>query len=193
MRALVVTQNITLDGRVEMLGDWFDPTSESAEFAAENERQDSAADALLVGRQTFLDFRGFWKDRPEDTTGVSDYLNAVEKYVVSSTLTEPEWEPTTILGADWLDRVRALKESEGKDIVTTGSLSLVHALFEADLVDEVRLWVHPATQGAGRTLFPEGHSSSGWLRVESKNIGNVVFQRWAASPDRVSQALPVGE
>ena len=65
MRRLVITQNVTLDGSIEMLDDWFDPQSQDEELLAETHRQDAAADALLVGRQTFEDFRGYW---PHQTT-----------------------------------------------------------------------------------------------------------------------------
>lgn len=102
MRKLVITQNITLDGSVEMLTDWFRPQGQSevdeSDHVDELHRQDEQADALLVGRQTFTDFRGYWRDLADDTSGISAYLNAVQKYVVSSTLTEPGWRNTTVLG-----------------------------------------------------------------------------------------------
>ena len=99
MRTLAITQNITLDGSVEMLGDWFDAQGQGdvSDLIEENHRQDAAADAFLCGRQTFLDLRGYWRDLDGDTTGVSDYLNAVQKYVVSSTLDDPAWSRTTVL------------------------------------------------------------------------------------------------
>ena len=89
MRKLVVTQNITLDGSIEMLTTWFDPTEDAPDLIEESHRQDAAAEALLVGRQTFEDFRGYWPHQHDDPTGISDYLNAVHKYVVSSTMTDP--------------------------------------------------------------------------------------------------------
>ncbi|GGF55851.1 dihydrofolate reductase [Marmoricola endophyticus] len=160
MRTLAVTQNITLDGRIEMLDDWFSPQRmgevDNADLRAENERQDSAADAFLVGRSTFTDMRGYWRDLADDTTGVSAYLNGVAKYVVSSTLTDPDWDGTTVLTGDPVEEVRALKEQAGRDIVCTGSISLVHPLLSAGLVDEVRLFWYPVVQGRGRTLFPDG-------------------------------------
>ena len=79
---------------------------------------------------------------------------------MSSTLGDPEWENSTVLGADWLDRVQALKAEDGGDIVVTGSLTLVPAVIEAGLVDEYRLFVPPAVQGGGRRLFPEGREAS---------------------------------
>jgi dihydrofolate reductase len=156
MRKLVITQNITLDGSVEMLDDWFDPQLQDADLLEESHRQDSQADALLVGRQTFEDFRGYWPKQTEDPTGVTDYLNRVAKYVVSSTMTDPEWPNSTVLTGDPIERITELKAQPGKDIVLTGSISLAHALIAGGVVDEYRLFVYPTVQGRGRRLFPAG-------------------------------------
>lgn len=154
MRNLVITQNTTLDGSVEMLDDWFDPLLADDDLLEESHRQDSEADALLVGRQTFEDFRAYWPKQTQDPTGVAAYLNQVAKYVVSSTLTEPAWHNTVVLDGDAVRAVRALKKQPGKDIVLTGSITLAHAVIGAGLVDEYRLFVYPAVQGRGRSLFP---------------------------------------
>jgi dihydrofolate reductase len=156
MRKLVITQNITLDGSIEMLDDWFDPQLQDADLLEESHRQDSQADALLVGRQTFEDFRGYWPNQTDDPTGVTDYLNRVAKYVVSSTMTDPGWENSTVLAGDAVQEASALKSQPGKDIVLTGSISLAHALIAGGVVDEYRLFVYPTVQGRGRRLFPDG-------------------------------------
>jgi dihydrofolate reductase len=156
MRKLVITQNATLDGSVEMLDDWFDPQLQDDELLAETRRQDSAADALLLGRQTFEDFRSYWPHQSGDATGITDYLNGVAKYVVSSTVTEPAWQNSTVIAADPVDRIDDLKRQPGKDIVLTGSITLAHTVIAAGLVDEYRLFVYPAIQGRGRRLFPDG-------------------------------------
>jgi dihydrofolate reductase len=156
MRKLVITQNITLDGSVEMLDDWFIPQLQDEDLLEESHRQDSQADALLVGRHTFEDFRGYWPKQTEDPTGVTDYLNRVAKYVVSSTMTDPEWQNSTVLTGDPSERITELKSQPGKDIVLTGSISLAHALIAGGVVDEYRLFVYPAVQGRGRRLFPDG-------------------------------------
>lgn len=158
MRTLAITQNITLDGAVEMLGEWFDPQAQgdAQDLIEESHRQDAEADALLCGRQTFTDLRGYWRDLQHDTTGISSYLNGVQKYVVSSTLTDPDWQHTTVLTGDPVVAVRTLKEQAGKDIVLTGSITLAHPLITAGLVDEFRLFVYPVVQGRGRRLFPDG-------------------------------------
>jgi dihydrofolate reductase len=156
MRKLVITENITLDGSIEMLGDWFDPQLQDQDLLEESHRQDTQADALLVGRQTFEDFRGYWPNQTDDTTGVTDYLNQVVKYVVSSTMTDPQWENSTVLAGDPVEQTKALKSQPGMDIVLTGSITLAHTLIAAGVVDEYRLFVYPTVQGRGRRLFPDG-------------------------------------
>ena len=144
MRTFAITENITLDGSIEMLGDWFDPQGQAGvdleDLMEENHRQDRHADALLLGRQTFTDFRGYWPLQTDDETGVSNYLNSVPKYVISQTLTDPQWENSTVLSGPLDTEVRALKEQSGADIVTTGSITLARSLIAASLVYEFRLF-----------------------------------------------------
>ena len=166
MRKLVITQNITLDGSIEMLDDWFDPQLQDDDLLAESHRQDAESDALLLGRQTFEDFRGYWPNQNDDQTGITDYLNDVAKYVVSTTMTDPEWKNSTVISGDPVRRVRELKTEQGRDIVLTGSIKLGHALIAARLVDEYRLFVYPVVQGRGRRLFPDGVSMSTLRLVE---------------------------
>jgi dihydrofolate reductase len=174
MRTLVITQNITLDGSIEMIGDWFDPQADADDLMAEMRRQDETADALLLGRRTFEDFRGYWPLRTEDPTGITAYLDQVQKYVVSSTLTDPGWEPTTVLDGDVPTAVRELKEQPGRDIVVTGSITVTHALITAGLVDEYRLFTYPAVQGRGRRLFPDGVEVPRLRRLDAQTFGNGV-------------------
>jgi dihydrofolate reductase len=164
MRKLVITENITLDGSIEMLDDWFDPQLQDEDLLEESHRQDAQADALLLGRQTFEDFRGYWPNQGDDTTGITDYLNRVAKYVVSSTMSDPEWENAMVLGGDPVEQTNTLKSQPGKDIVLTGSITLAHTLIAAGVVDEYRLFVYPAVQGRGRRLFPDG-TAIGSLRI----------------------------
>ena len=157
MRDLIITENITLDGVIDAAEGWFMPagdedTDQSDVIAALAEQRE-AADAFLTGRLTFEQMRGFWPQQTDDETGVSDYLDRVEKYVVSTTLEDPGWEPTTILRV--LDDVRALKGRDGADIVVTGSLTLVPDLIAAGVVDEYRLFVYPVVLGRGQRLFQD--------------------------------------
>lgn len=158
MRTLAITQNITLDGSVEMLGDWFDPqTKDHTDLHQQLEREDRESDALLLGRQTFEDFRGYWPHQTDDKTGISEQLNSVQKYVVSTTMTDPEWQNSTLLSGNIVEQVRALKAEPGKDIVLTGSITLCHELIQAGLVDQYRLYCFPVVQGRGRRLFPDNY------------------------------------
>ncbi|CAM3624783.1 dihydrofolate reductase family protein [Tsukamurella ocularis] len=174
MRTLAITQNITLDGRVEMLGDWFDPTDQPSDLLAEIQRQDATCDAVLLGRRTFEDFRGYWPEQDDDSTGITDQLNAVTKYVVSTTLTDPGWANSVVLGGDPIAEAAALKARPGGDIVVTGSITLCHALITAGLVDEFRLFTYPAVQGRGRGLFPEGHEFARLDLIGELAFGNGV-------------------
>jgi dihydrofolate reductase len=182
MRSLIITQNVTLDGSVEMLEEagWFDPQSQDDELNAEMRRLDSTADALLLGRRTFEDFRSYWPAQTDDTTGVTDYLNTVDKYVVSSTMTEPEWVKSTVLAGDPVDHARRLAAAPGGDIVVTGSITVCHALIAADIVDEYRLFIYPFVQGAGRRLFPDGTMMSGFSPAAAPMTfpSGVTLVRW---------------
>jgi dihydrofolate reductase len=174
VRTLAITQNITIDGSIEFLGDWFDPADQDQQLLQEMRLQAEHSDAMLLGRQTFEDFRGYWPQQTDDTTGISEELNQVHKYVVSTTMTDPQWQNSTILASDWLDQVRDLKGQPGRDIVVTGSIRLCHALIEAGLVDEYRLFVHPVVQGRGRRLFPDRCEIPQLRTVQSKAFRNGV-------------------
>lgn len=184
MRRLVITENITLDGVVDNDGTWFDPTEDSEqgrELAAITRTHAAASDGFLVGRVTFEEMRGFWPQRVDDSTGVTDHLNRVEKYVVSRTLEDPGWEGTTVLrGGDGLgSQIAELQAREGKDIVLTGSITLAHRLLRLALVDELRLFVYPVVLGAGRRLFPEGVAIRDLTLAETRTFAEgVVLLRY---------------
>jgi dihydrofolate reductase len=186
MRTLVVTQNITVDGSMEMLGDWFDPQGQAdvdqSDLLEELHRQDQQSDALLTGRRTFEDLRGYWPQQVNDTTGITEYLNAVAKYVVSSTMIDPQWQNTTVLSGDPVEEVGALKEQAGKDIVLTGSITLCHTLIKAGLVDEYRLFVYPTVQGRGRRLFPDGFEVPKLALLDSRGFrSGITYSRYASA------------
>ena len=182
MRTLAITQNITLDGSIEMLGDWFDPQgqADNSDLLDELHHQDSRADGFLVGRRTFESLRAYWPQLSDDPTGIRDYLNRVHKYVVSSTLTDPQWPNSTVLSDDAVEEVRALKEQPGQDIVVTGSIMLCHTLIEAGLVDEYRLFVYPVVQGRGRRLFPDRFECPALRLLEAKAFrSGITYSRYA--------------
>ncbi|WP_191257325.1 dihydrofolate reductase family protein [Amycolatopsis oliviviridis] len=186
MRDLIVTENCTIDGVIELAGDWFsagggDPDTDMSDVLAALREQREAADAFLTGRVTFEDMRGYWPKQTDDTTGISAYLNSVSKYVVSSTLTEPEWENTTVLSGELRSEIEGLKAAEGKDIVTTGSISLVRALIAEGLVDEYRLFVYPVVVGEGRRLFENATGVPKLQLVEERAFtSGIVLLRYRA-------------
>jgi dihydrofolate reductase len=185
VRKLVVTENITLDGVIDATGGWFAPAGDEevdhSDLHAVLRAQADAADALLLGRVTFEEFRGYWPLQTDDETGVAEYINTVAKYVVSSTMTDPQWERSTVLSGDLEDSVRELKAGPGgKDIVATGSITLVHGLIRLGLVDEYRLFVYPVVLGRGARLF-EGATGVPELKlVESRSFrSGVVLAMYA--------------
>lgn len=159
MRKLVVSEFVSLDGVIEapggeddyVHGPWTLPyfCDEVREFKSE---ELLAADALLLGRVQYEGFSAAWPERSGDL--FSDRMNSMEKYVVSSTLTDPTWNNTHVLSGDMATEVQALRDGEGGDILVAGSATLVRSLLEADLVDELRLAIYPLTLGSGKKMFP---------------------------------------
>jgi dihydrofolate reductase len=186
LRTLAITQNMTVDGSIEMLGDWFDPQgqaqADTSDLLRELHRQDTEADGFLVGRRTFEDLRSYWPKQSEDATGITDYLNRVQKYVISSTMTDPGWQNSTVLSGDPVEEIRALKAKAGRDIVVTGSITLCHTLIKARLVDEYRLFVYPVVQGRGRRLFPDGFELPQLRLLEAKTFrSGITYSRYASA------------
>jgi dihydrofolate reductase len=186
VRDLIVTENITLDGVIDAAGGWFAPAGEDdvdqSDVIAAIAEQREAADAFLTGRVTFEQMRGYWPNLTDDETGVSDYLNRVHKYVVSRTLDDPGWEPTTVLHGPLDDEIAALKAAPGKDIVVTGSITLVHDLVATGLVDEYRLFVYPVVLGAGARLFEDATNVPRLTLVEARPFrSGIVLLRYRAA------------
>jgi len=185
VRRIVITQNLTLDGVMDLAGGWFDPlTAEQADIVEATRAHREAADVLLVGRGTFESFRGFWPHLRDDPTGVGEYLDRVEKHVVSATLTEPGWARTTVVRGSVTDHVRALRAGDGGDVVITGSPGVAHEVLRARLVDELRLFVFPVVVGRGERLFPDG-TAAGLDLLEARPFrGGAVLLRYGPVASR---------
>lgn len=185
MRRIVITQNLTLDGVMDMAEGWFDPFAAGQDDIVEVARTHrDTADVLLVGRGTFESFRGFWPHRRDDPTGVGEYLDRVEKHVVSATLTEPGWARTTVVRGPVADHVRALRAEDGGDVVITGSPGVAHEVLRHGLVDELRLFVFPVVVGRGERLFPDG-TGAGLDLLEARPFrGGAVLLRYGTSAPR---------
>jgi dihydrofolate reductase len=147
MRKIVNSTYITLDGVIEDPHLW--PPTGPDDPAATTIQTDLllSCDALLMGRRTYEGFAPVWPTRSGDP--YSDHINTMRKYVVSSTLTDPEWANTAVIAGDPVEEIRRLKEQSGKHMVQYGFGRLSHALLEHGLLDELRLWFHPLLVGAG--------------------------------------------
>jgi dihydrofolate reductase len=196
VRKLVVTENITLDGVIDASGGWFSPVgdddADESDIAEELREQAAAADALLLGRVTFEEFRGYWPQQTDDETGVTEYLNTVEKYVVSRTMTDPAWDRSTVLSGDLEAEVRSLKDAPGRDIVSTGSITLVQELIRLGLVDEYSLFAYPVVLGRGARLFQDATGIGTLTLLDSRAFRcGVVLLRYASREGRRDAAPPV--
>jgi dihydrofolate reductase len=168
MRSIIVSEFISLDGVIEAPGGepgyrhtgWTtdieqDPTMYDYKLA-----EAQAAEALLLGRRTYEGFAAAWPERDGD---FADKFNSMPKYVVSSTLSDPTWRNTRVLGG--LDEVAQLRDDAGGPWLLAGSGTLVHSLYDAGLVDEWRLMVFPVILGSGRRLFPSDALDKTKLRL----------------------------
>ncbi len=168
MGNVVVICNLTLDGVMQAPGHtdedrrdgfthggWAVPYSADAMGRVMGERGGRQA-AMLFGRRTYQRFADFWPAQPDNP--FTQALNAMQKYVASTTLSSPlPWVNSTLLTGDLADSVTALKTSEPeRDLVVLGSGELVGSLRSRHLVDEFILLIHPLVLGSGRKLFPEG-------------------------------------
>jgi dihydrofolate reductase len=179
MGKLVVTEFVSLDGVMEdpggsesfRHGGWsfeFDRGDEGNQFKLD---ETMASDALLLGRLTYEGFAEAWPTRDGE---FADRFNTMPKYVVSSTLESPTWSNTTVLDGDLDETVTMLKERHDRDIVVHGSATLVQALLERDLVDELRLMVSPVVLGTGKRLFAETSDKKPLTLADSKVVGDGV-------------------
>ncbi len=184
MRDLVVTENITLDGVIDAAEGWFEPGDDDEDVDMSDvidtiRVQREAADAVLFGRVTFEQMRGYWPQQTDDTTGITDYLNNVTKCVASRSLQDPGWENTTVLRGPLSDEITTLKSQDGGDIVATGSMTVVTELIAQGLVDEYRLFVHPVVLGRGHRLFEDARSVPKLRLVENQSFrSGIVLQRY---------------
>jgi dihydrofolate reductase len=175
MGKLVVTEFVSLDGVMQAPGGeefkypgWsfaFDRGDDGNEFKLQETLE---TDVLLIGRVTYESFAGAWPEREGE---FADKFNTMPKYVVSSTLENPEWNNTTVLKGDPVEAVSKLKEETDGIIQVPGSLRLVQELLEHDLVDELHLMIFPVVLGTGRRLFGETSDKTDWLLTESKPVG----------------------
>ncbi len=176
---IVVTEFVSLDGVMEDPGGagnfkhagWSFEVNRGDEGDKFKLDETLSSDALLLGRVTYEGFADAWPSRDGE---FADKFNTMPKYVVSSTLEEPEWNNSTVLRGDLPEEVAKLRDRHDRDIVVHGSAQLVQSLLEHGLVDELRLMVYPVVLGSGKRLFG-GTSDKQPLRlVDSKTVGDGV-------------------
>ena len=126
------------------------------------------ADVQLLGRRTYDGFAKAWPTRDGP---FADKIDKGPKYVVSNTLTDPEWQNTTVISGDAVEGVSKLKDATDGTIIVAGSGTLVRGLLAADLVDELRLMVFPTILGRGKRLFPEGIDRLKLKLADSRTVG----------------------
>ena len=190
MSKVVVFMNLTLDGVMQAParpdedtrggfehGGWAMPyaTMEAAEESK------AYSGALLLGRRTYEDFYTVWPNRTDNP--YTAVLNNTQKYVASTTLSEPlPWINSTLLKGDAAEAVARLKEEPGKDLVVLGSGELAQSLMRANLIDEYVLLIHPLVLGSGRRLFPDGGTFAALRLVDTKTTTTgVVIATYAAT------------
>jgi dihydrofolate reductase len=179
-------QNISLDGVVQdpdgqegfELGGWFVESGggDLDEWNKVALTEALSAEAWLLGRKSYEFFGVRWRPR---TGALADRLNSMPKYVVSSTLHDPDWSNTTVLKGDVVSEVSRLKHERDGEIVVPASYQLGRTLVEHDLVDELRLVVFPVVLGGGERLFGGINDKQPMRLIDARTIGNgLVFLRY---------------
>src|SRR5690349_16835424 len=149
MRKIIASLFVSLDGVAEAPETWHFPYFDEEMGNAVGAGM-ADADAMLLGRVQYQQFAAYWPTSEDEFAG---FMNNQKKYVVTTTLTEATWNNTEIITGDVIAGLRALKDTEGKDIAVTGSLTLVRTLLKAGLLDRLQLFVHPVVLGKGGRWF----------------------------------------
>jgi dihydrofolate reductase len=184
MGKLVVTEFVTLDGVIEdpggaeqyRHGGWTFKFDQGDEGGKLKFGELMAADAQLLGRVTYDGFAKAWPTM-EGTGEFGEKMNAMPKFVVSTTLEDPTWNNTTVLkgGSDLAQEVNSLKQQFAGDILVAGSAKLVQSLLAEDLVDELHLMVFPIALGGGKRLFADDAEATSLTLTETKQSGAVAI------------------
>jgi dihydrofolate reductase len=179
MGRIVVTEFVSLDGVMEdpggsenfKYGGWTFEISRGQEGDKFKLDETMSSEALLLGRRTYEGFAEAWPSRDGE---FADRLNSMPKYVVSSTLEDPEWTNSTVLNGDLAEEARRVRDEHEGDIVVHGSAQLVQGLLESDLVDELRLMVFPVVLGDGKRLFGQTSGKKPLRLKSTQTVGDGV-------------------
>jgi dihydrofolate reductase len=182
MGKIIISENISLDGVIEdpsgvegfKHGGWVGRVGDRGRDEAAKVLLDEAmsAEGLLWGRRTYEFLASRW---PSRSGALADRMNSMSKYVVSSTLEDPEWNNTTVLKGDAVEEVSKLRQELEGEIVVAGSIRLVRTLMEYDLVDELRLLVYPIVLGAGGRLFGETSDMKALRLVGTRTVDDLAL------------------
>lgn len=174
MSTLSASFFISLDGVVEAPETWHFPYFND-EMAAAVQRSIASSHAFLLGRRTYEEWAAYWPQQDSAQSPLAAALNAMPKFVASRSLAHTDWQNSTVLEGDAVEAVRDLKRREDGAISISGSTSLVRSLLDADLVDELRLMVHPVVVGRGARLFGDGVTGRPLQLVESQTFATGVL------------------
>jgi dihydrofolate reductase len=179
MGKIIISENVTLDGVVQdptgdegfRAGGWFSQVEnrDRREWAEVELDEALGAEALLLGRRTYEFFAARW---PSRSGPWADRLNSLPKYVVSTTLQDPDWNNSTVLRGDVVHEVATLRRKVEGNIIVYASFRLVNTLIEQDLVDELRLMLHPFVLGVGERLFDETSGKKHMHLIGTRTVGN---------------------
>ena len=181
MGKIVVSDNISLDGVIQdpagdegfRLGGWVGQIRDRREVNTLTLEEALGAEVLLLGRRSYQWFAARWPSRSGE---LADRINSLPKYVVSSTLENPEWKNSIVLQGDVVNEISRLKRERNGEIVVWASFQLVRTLIEHDLVDELRLKIYPVVLGAGERLFGETSDKKAMRLVRTQTLdGDVAF------------------
>lgn len=178
---LTLTEFMTLDGVTQgpgapdedtsdgfTRGGWFVPFLD-ARFVELAASWLGEADALLLGRRTYVNFARDWPNITDPDDPFTEKMNGLPKYVASNSLKTAGWNPSTILSGDVPAKVSALKEQPGREVQIHGSADLAQSLLAAELIDTLRLVIAPVVIGNGRRLFPPGGTPVG-LQIQDTEV-----------------------
>jgi len=179
MGRIVISEFVTVDGVVQdpagdegfRLGGWVGQIKDQPEVGKVKLDEALGTEALLLGRRSYEFFAVRWPSRGGE---LADRLNSLPKYVVSSTLEDPDWSNSTVLKGDAVTEVSKLKQELDGEIVVYGSLQLARTLIEHDLVDELRLMIYPVLLGAGARLFGETSDKKPLRLVDTQTLADGV-------------------
>jgi len=181
MGTIVVSENVSLDGVIQdpagdegfRVGGWVGLIKDSPQLNKLALDEARGAEALLLGRRSYEWFAARWPSRSGE---LADRLNSLPKYVMSSTLEDPDWNNSTVLKGDAVDEVSKLKQGLNGKIVVPASFHLLRTLMEHDLVDELRLKIFPVVLGAGERLFGETSDKKPMRLLDAQTVeGGIAY------------------